>query len=153
LEKFHIEAELVLSSTIERLELGLKHVGFEKKKDGYFTGSNIAENLKVLRFETDVNDTDIRLSSIARRVRWKNLMAQYLGKIDLRLAKQFEADHFDSFVGKESPGSRTLCGHFELDPATGLQQGHRLAVVRWQHGKRALLHTEALMNGPGRIGE
>ena len=101
---------------IARLELGLKHVGFEKKKDGYFTGSNIAENLKVLRFETDVNDTDIRLSSIARRVRWKNLMAQYLGKIDLRLAKQFEADHFDSFVGKESPGSRSLCGHFELDP-------------------------------------
>jgi hypothetical protein len=106
----------VNSGEIARLELGLKHIGFEKKQDGFFTGSNIAENLKVLRFETDVNETDIRLSSIGRRVRWKKLMSEYEGKIDLEAAKRFESDHYDSQLGKENPGGRSLCGHFELDP-------------------------------------
>lgn len=101
---------------IARLELGLKYVGFEKKKDGYFTGSNVAENTRILRFETTTQETDIRASSIARRVRWKELMAEYAGKIDLRLAKEFESDHFDTYMNKVRPDGRTLCGHFELDP-------------------------------------
>jgi hypothetical protein len=36
---------------IARLELGLMHVGFERTRDGFFTGSNVAENLKILRRE------------------------------------------------------------------------------------------------------
>jgi hypothetical protein len=106
---------------IARLELGLKNVAFEKKKDGYFVGSNVAEDRKILKQETERNDTDIRLSSVARRVRWKQLMKEYLGKIDLELAKKFEADHYDTYHGKVQPGPRTLCGHFELDPEG---QGH-----------------------------
>ena len=101
---------------IARLELGLKYIGYEKKKDGYFIGSNVAEDRKILRLETDRKDTDIRLSSVARRVRWKQLMKEHSGKIDLELAKRFEADHFDAWRGKLWPGGRTLCGHFELDP-------------------------------------
>jgi hypothetical protein len=105
---------------IARLELGLKYVGYEKKKDGYFIGSNVAEDRKILRLETDRKDTDIRASSVARRVRWKQLMKEYSGKIDVESAKRFEADHFDTWRGKVWPGGRTLCGHFELDPeATG----------------------------------
>ncbi len=103
------------SREIARLELGLKEVALEKKKDGYFSGSNVAENQKLLRFETNAKETDIRTSSVARRVRWKQLMKQYAGKIDLALAKQFEADHFDTYYGKERPDGRTLCGHFDLD--------------------------------------
>jgi hypothetical protein len=102
------------SHEIARLELGLKEVALEKKKDGYFSGSNVAENLKLLRFETDTKETDIRSSSIARRVRWKQLMKQYVGKIDVSLAKEFEADHIDTYVKKKEPSGRTLCGHFEL---------------------------------------
>jgi hypothetical protein len=105
----------VNSGEIARLELGLKYVACEKKKDGYFIGSNVAENLKILRFETSVQETDVRLSSVARRVRWRQLMAQYAGKIDLSLAKSFEGDHYDSFLKKIAPGGRCLCGHFELD--------------------------------------
>ena len=37
---------------IARLELGLTHVGFERTRDGYFIGSNVAENRKILRRET-----------------------------------------------------------------------------------------------------
>ncbi len=34
----------IKTNEIARLELGLKHVGFEKKTDGYFLGSNVAED-------------------------------------------------------------------------------------------------------------
>ena len=106
----------VNSREIARLELGLKHVAYEKKRDGYFIGSNVAEDRKILKQETDENDEDIRFSSVARRVRWKQLMREHAGKIDLELAKRFEADHFDAFRGKEWPGGKSLCGHFERDP-------------------------------------
>src|SRR5436190_2625295 len=104
------------SKEIARLELGLKHVGFEKRQDGFFTGSNVAEDHKILRLETSANETDIRTSSLTRRLRWKQLMRENAGKIDLALAKRFEADHFDSYRGRIQPSARTLCGHFDLDP-------------------------------------
>jgi hypothetical protein len=104
------------SREIARLELGLKYVGYEKKRDGYFIGSNVAEDRKLLKLETERNDVDIRLSSVARRVRWRQLMKEHAGKIDVELAKRFEADHFDTYRGKVFPGGRTLCGHFERDP-------------------------------------
>ncbi len=106
----------VNTGEIARLELGLKVVGFERTKDGYFTGSNVAENLKLLRFETSSNETDIRSSDVARRVRWKQLMATYKGKIDAELARRFEADHFDSFHEREQLSARGLCAHPEVDP-------------------------------------
>lgn len=109
----------VNSGEIARLELGLKYVGFEKKRDGYFIGSNVAENLKILRLETTVSETDIRLSGVARRVRWRQLMAEHAGKIDLALAKQFEGDHYDTFLKEAIPDGRSLCGHSELDKETG----------------------------------
>jgi hypothetical protein len=99
---------------IARLELGLKAVGFEKKRDGCFTGSNVAVDLKILRFETSTKETDIQTSGVARRVRWSELMKRYAARIDLALAKQFEADHFDTYLRKKEPDGRTLCGHYEL---------------------------------------
>jgi phospholipase B-like protein len=106
----------VKTNEIARLELGLKHVGFETTKDGYFTGSNVAEDLRILRLETDAHDTDIRVSSVARRVRWGRLMQDFAGKIDVEHAKRFEADHYDEYLGKENPSGRTLCGHAADDP-------------------------------------
>jgi hypothetical protein len=100
---------------IARLELGLQHVAFEKKKDGVFVGSNVAEDVKILRLETSVDETDIRLSSVARRVRWKQLMRRHAGQIDLELAKQLEADHYDVFRQAEYPGERSLCSHGDLE--------------------------------------
>jgi len=100
---------------IARLELGLAYVGFERTRDGFFLGSNVAENLRILRRETDKNETDIRDSSIARRVRWKQLMAQHRGQIDASLARGFEADHFDVYAQANRSGGRTLCGHWETE--------------------------------------
>lgn len=106
----------IRSGEIARLELGLKHVALERKSDGFFLGSNIAENQKLLRFETSGKETDIRQSNVARRVRWKELMSRYEGKIDLERAKRFEADHHDAYLNKKRPGGRSLCGHHELEP-------------------------------------
>jgi Phospholipase B. len=103
------------TNEIARLELGLKYIGFEKKKDGFFIGSNVAEDLKILRFETKKEETNIEMSAVARRVRWKQLMKENTGKINLELAKAFEADHFDTYLNKNNPGGRSLCAHFDLD--------------------------------------
>ncbi len=104
------------TNEIARLELGLKYVGFEKKKDGYFTGSNVAENLNILRFETKSEETNIKYSSVSRRVRWKQLMKDNTGKINIETAKSFESDHYDAYLKMNNPSSRTLCAHDDLDP-------------------------------------
>jgi hypothetical protein len=106
---------------IARLELGLKYVAYEKKRDGCFLGSNVAEDPKILRLETSLDETDIRISGVARRLRWRQLTKHYAGKIDRSLAQRFEADHYDFYRGTVFPGGRSLCGHGELesDPSPG----------------------------------
>ncbi|HVU16971.1 MAG TPA: C45 family peptidase [Candidatus Didemnitutus sp.] len=105
---------------IARLELGLKYVGFERTKDGWYSGSNIAEDLHILRLETEANDVDIRQSPVARRVRWKKLMKENAGRIDLAKAKEFEGDCFDSCYGTgDKLNGRALDAHADLDPQLG----------------------------------
>ena len=103
------------TNEIARLELGLKYIGFEKKKNGYFVGSNVAEDIRILRFETKTSELDIKNSSVARRVRWKQLMRENAGKINLDKAKELEADHYDSYLNTSTPDIRTLCSHPDLD--------------------------------------
>ncbi len=105
----------IKTNEIARLELGLKYVGFQKTNNGYFVGSNLVKNLKILRFETTEQETNIQLSSVARDVRWHQLMKKYKGRIDLKLAEKFESDHYDTYLHKIQPDSRTLCGHSDLD--------------------------------------
>jgi hypothetical protein len=105
---------------IARLELGLKYTALEKTTDGFFVGSNIAEDLHILRLETDLNDSDIRLSPVSRRVRWKQLMKENAGKIDLAKAKEFEADCADTCNRTtDQLNGRALASHAELDPQLG----------------------------------
>ncbi len=103
------------SGEIARLELGLKFVSLERTYDGFFAGSNVAENRALLRLETERSETDIRKSAGARRVRWKELLARHKGRITARLAEKFLADDYDVYLRRHHPGSRTLAGHFELD--------------------------------------
>jgi len=100
---------------IARLELGLKNNSLEKKATGYITGSNVTDNVEILREETEANYDDIRNPRVARRERWKQLMGKHCGKIDVEIAKRMLADHYDVYLERENPGSRTICGHFELD--------------------------------------
>jgi hypothetical protein len=104
------------TNEIADLELGLKNVTLERKKDGYFVGSNFPVNPKLAREETNFNLKDVKQSANARHVRWEQLMAEYKGKIDVALAERFLADHFDTYEKKEDPNERTLCGHIDLSP-------------------------------------
>lgn len=101
---------------IGRLELGLKNVALERKKDGYFVGSNFPISEKLIREETDFAPQDMSLSANARHVRWEQLMAENKGKIDLAAAQRFLADHYDTFENKEDADERTLDGHIDLSP-------------------------------------
>jgi hypothetical protein len=104
----------VKNNEIASLELGLKNVILERKKDGYIAGSNFPVNEKLIREETDFDTTDMSLSSNARHVRWEQLMAENKGKIDVAAAQRFLADHYDTYSKKEEADERTLDGHIDL---------------------------------------
>jgi hypothetical protein len=104
------------TNEIARLELGLKHHSVERTRDGFYCGSNITENIPLLRDETDADFDNIKRSDIARRVRWLELFDKWMGRVDVERAKLMLADHYDVYAGKEQPGDRTICGHWELAP-------------------------------------
>ena len=101
---------------IASLELGLKNVTLERSKDGYFVGSNFPINPKLTREETSFQAGDKGNSANARHLRWKQLMTEYKGKIDVAAAQRFLADHYDTYQNKSEPNERTLCGHIDLSP-------------------------------------
>jgi len=90
----------IRTNEIARLELGLKHHSVEKKKDGYFTGSNIVDNINILREETDASYDDVRDFCVARRVRWKQLMEKHYGEIDVVIAKNMLTDLYVVYLEK-----------------------------------------------------
>jgi hypothetical protein len=104
------------ANEIGRLELGLKNVTLERKKDGYFTGANFPINEKLAAEETTFDMNNPGLSANARRVRWEQLMAERKGRIDVAAGRSFLADHYDVVEGKADPSERSLCGHNEFSP-------------------------------------
>jgi hypothetical protein len=106
------------TSEIAQFELGLKHYGLWRTKDGYFVGSNFARDPQVLAEETKFDPSNAETSPNARRARAEMLMKENKGKIDVALAEKFLGDHYDSFLKKEQADERALCGHAE-DSARG----------------------------------
>jgi predicted secreted protein len=106
----------VNSGEIMRFELGLKLHSVERTKDGYYVGFNVASDIKLRALETHgAGYDDIRMPGGARRVRLTQLMKQYAGQIDVEVAKQILADHYDVYLEQEKPGSRTVEGRYDLD--------------------------------------
>jgi len=105
---------------IAQLELGLRAYKLYRTKNGFFVGSNFTSDPTVTKLDTTYNNNDPSMSPNARHLRWDELMKQYKGRIDVRLAEQFESDHYDAYLKKEVPegDGRTLCGHSDLS-ATG----------------------------------
>jgi hypothetical protein len=109
---------------VARFELGLKLHRVWRSKDGYFVGSNFPSDPELIRKETNFNPNDPSSSMNARHKRWDELMAQNKGRIDVALAQQFLADHWDSYASKQEANERTLCGHIEDSPR-GVPQWNR----------------------------
>lgn len=98
---------------IAQFELGLKNHRVWRTKDGYFVGSNFVSDPKLLVEETKFDPNNAQSSPNARHARWEQLMKEWKGKIDVKLAQNFLSDHYDTRLEKEQPRERTLCGHVE----------------------------------------
>jgi hypothetical protein len=114
------------TNTIMRIELGLAYVNAETKTDGYFIGYNAPEDPRIRNLEcANTGYYDIRRHQGARRVRLTELMQEHKGKLDLALAEKIIADHYDVYLQKINPSSRTCCGHYELDDRAYMSQADR----------------------------
>ncbi len=97
---------------VAQFELGLKHSRVWRTKDGYFVGSNFPSDPALMKDEAPEFDThDNGSSPNARHARWEQLMKDSKGKLDVALAEQFLADHFDPIENKRQADERSLCGH------------------------------------------
>jgi len=114
------------TNTIMRIELGLQYVNIEKKTNGYFIGYNAPEDPRIRLLEcVNTGYDDIRRHQGARRVRLTQFMEQYKGKLDIKIAEEILADHYDVYLNKINPCSRTCCSHYELDDRAFMSQADR----------------------------
>lgn len=106
----------IRSNEIMRIELGLRFHRTEKTRNGYFIGFNAAYDPRIRNLEC-VNSgfDDIRRHQGARKVRLDDLMIHFKGKLDVETAKQVIGDHYDVYLARENPCSRTCCSHYDLD--------------------------------------
>jgi len=141
------------TNEIARFELGLRHNRVWRTKDGYFVGSNFASDPDVLKDETTFDVTNLAASANARHVRWDELMAANMGKIDTNLAEAFLADHYDSYTKQTGANRRTLCGHGDVatpgDPGFAVKPFNPFGAVE---GKVMDTHMAETMSFVARIG-
>jgi hypothetical protein len=104
------------TNEIMLLELGLKYHNEKRTKNGYFVGFNAPYDPKIRNLEcSNTGYDDIRRHQGARRVRLTDLMEEHKGKINIYIAKEIISDHYDVYLNKTNPCSRTCCSHYELD--------------------------------------
>lgn len=101
---------------IMRIELGLRFHNTERTSNGYFIGFNAPYDPRIRNLEcVNTGIDDVRRHQGARKVRLADLMDLNKGKLNIELAQQIMADHYDVYLNKENPCSRTCCAHYELD--------------------------------------
>lgn len=109
------------TNEIARLELGLKNHMVWRTNDGCYFGSNFPSDEKLIREETTYKSDKTYVSMNDRKLRWEQLMNQYRGKIDAKLAEQFLGDHYDQSRGINLENACVLCGHAD-DDSIGVRQ-------------------------------
>ena len=109
-----------------RIELGLDFVNIEKKKNGYFIGFNAPYDARIRHLEcVNTGFDDIRRHQGARKVRLEQLMDEHKGKLNTDIAQKILGDHYDVYLNKENPCSRTCCSHYDLDDRAFMSQSDR----------------------------
>ena len=114
---------------IMRIELGLKYVHVEKKTNGYFIGFNACYDPRIRNLECK-NDGffDIRRHSGARRVTLDMKIKEYtegIKRISATEAQLIISSHWDIYLEKDNPCSRTICSHYDLDKREYISQESR----------------------------
>lgn len=114
------------NNEIMRIELGLEFVNVERKKNGYFIGFNAPYDASIRNIEcVNTGFDDIRRHQGARKVRLEQLIEQYKGKLNIEIGKRILADHYDVYLNKTNPCSRTCCSHYDLDDRAYMSQSDR----------------------------
>lgn len=104
------------NNEIMRIELGLRFHNTERTKNGYFIGFNAPYDPRIRNLEcVNTGFDDLRRHQGARKVRLDDLILTNKGKLDSEIAKNIIADHYDVYLNKENPCSRTCCAHYDLD--------------------------------------
>ena len=104
------------TNEIGKLDLGLKNHRLWRTMDGMYVGSNFATDEKLLAEETTFDVNDKTSSPNARKIRWQQLVEEKKGKVNVAVAKMFEADHIDANLGSAANNRCVICGHVEDDP-------------------------------------
>jgi hypothetical protein len=104
------------TNEIMMLELGLKYVNVQRTTNGYFVGFNAAIDPRIRNLEcSNTGYYDIRRHQGSRKVRLNDIVEEYKGKINIHTIQKIIADHYDVYLKKNNPCSRTICAHYELD--------------------------------------
>jgi hypothetical protein len=116
----------VNENKIMRIELGLKYHTTEYKNDGYFIGFNGSYDPQIRNLECKAQGfNDIRRHQGARHVRLEQLIDEHKGKINIDIAKKILSDHYDVYLKKINPCSRTIDSHYEMDDRAFMSQADR----------------------------
>jgi hypothetical protein len=106
------------TNEIMLFELGLHYKNVKRTSSGVFYGMNRALGVDLREQETtDGDSVNIATSSGARMTRLDQLLNHtYKGKINTSNAKKIMADHYDTYLGRDSRNSRSICNHTEENP-------------------------------------
>jgi hypothetical protein len=114
------------TNEIMRFELGLKYVDVKRTKNGCFIGFNAPYDPRIRNLESaNTGWDDLRRHQGARRVRLQQMMEEHKGKLDVETAMQLIGDHYDVYLNKINPCSRTTCSHYDLDAREFMSQADR----------------------------
>ena len=114
---------------IMRVELGLRYIHVEKKTEGYFIGFNACYDPRIRNLECK-NDGffDTRRHSGARRVTIDMKIKEHtegVKRISTDDARSIISNHWDVYLEKDNPCSRTICSHYDLDKREYMSQESR----------------------------
>ena len=135
---------------IMRIELGLKYVNVEKKTNGFFIGFNACYDARIRNLECS-NDGffDIRRHSGARRVTLNEKIKEYTKdtkRISVAEAQLIISDHYDLYLGKDNPCSRSICAHYDLDKREYMSQEGRPKPYQPKGAVDAKIGTSSMCN-------
>lgn len=134
------------TNEIMQFEAGCKLYDVQIKTDGYFVGFNAPQNPAIRNLEcANTGYADIRRHQGARQVRLPQLMEKYKGRLDAQTAKTILSDHFDVYLGRENPCSRTVCSHYELDAREFMSAPGRPTPFRPQGAVDGVIATDEMI--------
>ncbi len=101
---------------IATAQLGCEVCEVHRTFNGFYYSSNYPWGEAYRAEQGDsVPEPDPMHFGYARRVRWSQLKEVHYGKIDLKTGMTMLSDHYDTYLDRNEPSARTLCGHWEAE--------------------------------------